>query len=317
MKIIRQIHNVIDTHAARYIFTAIMLTILMVISGVSVVHGADHGFYGARSPLLSAAGNDLAGDLASGSDRVFDQAGLFTQQEISSMEEEIAAMRNDMTMDVVVVTVDKTSGKSTRETAEDFYIDGEFGTGKEYDGVLLLIDMDNRELYIAPVGEMNAYLTDARQEKILDRVYDMAASGDYAAAAEAFLSGVRKYYAAGIPGGQYYAAEVKRSIRWYEALLALVVAAAAASGPCISVKNRYSMKKEVQQSRNCLMAYRADCKFRFADSSDNLINKSVTHIIIPRNNGGGRGGHGGGSSSGRSTVHTNSGRSFGGSGRKF
>jgi len=66
------------------------------------------------------------------------------------------------------------------------------------------------------------------------------------------------------------------------------------------------------------MAYRANCQFRYSDQFDHLVNKTVTYMIIPRNQGNvGRGGGGGFSSGGRSTTHTSSGRTMGGGGRKF
>ena len=183
--------------------------------------------------------------------------------------------------------------------------------------------MDNRELYIAPVGTMNRFLTDKRWNTILDDAYEGASNGDYAASAEAFLAGVRKYYTAGIPGGQYNydrdtgKISVYRSITWPEAVLALAVALLAAISPCIGVRNRYAMKKERRQAENYLKAYRADCRFRFSANTDNLVNKTVTHIVIPKNTSSGHSGGGGGSSSGRSTTHSSGGRSYGGGGRKF
>lgn len=264
-----------------------------------------------------------SGDLADGTTRVFDGAGLFTESERTSMEEEIASMRRDMNMDVVIVTTDDAEGKTAENYSEDFYINGNFGTGKEYSGVLFLIDMDNRELYLTPVGTMNRFLTDKRWNSILDDAYEGASNGDYAASAQVFLDGVRKYYAAGIPGGQYNydrdtgKISVYRSIRWYEAVIALAVALAAAIGPCAAVMNRYAMKKEHRQAGNYLKAYRADCSFRFSANTDNMVNKTVTHVIIPKNNSGGGHSGGGSSSSGRSTTHSSGGRSFGGGGRKF
>lgn len=124
-------------------------------------------------------------DLAAGEKRVFDEAGLFGETEKSSMEEEIASMRKEMNMDVVIATTDDAEGKSAETYCEDFYIDGGFGTGKDYSGVIFLIDMDNRELYIAPVGTMNRFLTDKRWNEILDNAYEGASNGDYAASAEA------------------------------------------------------------------------------------------------------------------------------------
>ena len=61
------------------------------------------------------------------------------------MEEEIASMRKEMNMDVVIATTDDAEGKSAETYCEDFYINGGFGTGKDYSGVIFLIDMDNRE----------------------------------------------------------------------------------------------------------------------------------------------------------------------------
>ena len=77
------------------------------------------------------------------------------------------------------------------------------------------------------------------------------------------------------------------------------------------------MKKERRQAENYLKAYRADCRFRFSANTDNLVNKTVTHIVIPKNTSSGHSGGGGGSSSGRSTTHSSGGRSYGGGGRKF
>ena len=97
----------------------------------------------------------------------------------------------------------------------------------------------------------------------------------------------------------------------------VAVALLAAISPCIGVRNRYAMKKERRQAGNYLKAYRADCRFCFSANTDHLVNKTVTHIVIPKSNTGGHTGGGGGSSSGRSTTHSSGGRSFGGGGRKF
>lgn len=260
---------------------------------------------------------------ASQENRVYDEAGLFSQEETEGFETQIQAMRKEMNMDVVLITTDQAGGKTAEEYAEDFYISGSFGVGKDYNGVLFLMDMDNRELYILPVGTMNRFLTDKRWNSILDDAYDQISSQKYGACAQSFLDGVTKYYRAGIPGGQYnYDKEtgkisVYRSIRWYEAALAALVGLMAAGIACGGVTSRYSMKKERGWARNSLMAYRADCQFRYSDQSDHLVNKTVTFAIIPRNQG--NGGHGGGgmSSGGRSTTHTSSGRTMGGGGRKF
>ena len=255
--------------------------------------------------------------------RVFDDAGLFTREEIDSFQSQITSMKKEMNMDVLIVTASDTNGKSAKQYAEDYYINGSYGVGSDYRGVLFLIDMDNREMYILPVGKMNRFLTDQRWNAILDSSYESISQGDYAASTQAFLDGVTKYYRAGIPGGQYnYDKEtgeisIYRSIRWYEAAAAFGIALFAGGTACLTVAGQYSMKKERNRSGNYLKAYRGVSQFRYSQQTDNLINKTVTHVIIPRNNGGNSGGSSGGGFSGRSTTHSSSGRTMGGGGRKF
>lgn len=260
---------------------------------------------------------------SSGEKRVFDEARLFSEKEAGELETEIQSMREAMNMDVVIVTTDDAGGKTAAKYAEDFYIDNEFGTGKDYSGVLFLIDMDNREIYILPVGTMNRFLTDERWNAILDDAYNEIGQKEYGACAQSFLNGVTKYYKAGIPNGQYNYDEetgkvsVYRSIRWYEAALALIIGVSAGAVACGGVAARYSMKGTRILAKNSLMAYRGVSQFQYSSQTDDLVNKTVTHVFIPPSNKGGGGGGGGFSSGGRSTTHTSSGRTMGGGGRKF
>lgn len=255
--------------------------------------------------------------------RVYDDAGLFTADQKDEFETTIQSMKKEMNMDVVIVTSDDTGGETAKDYAENFYIERSFGMGSDYRGVLFLIDMDNREMYILPVGKMNRFLTDQRWNAILDDAYNEISQGDYASCARTYLSGVMKYYREGIPGGQYnYNADtgeisVYRNIEWYEAALAVLVAVAAAAAVCGGVTSQYSMTKEKGRAVNSLLSYRAACEFHYSSQNDSLVNTSVTHVIIPRDTRGSNGPTGGMSSAGRSTTHTNSGRTMGGGGRKF
>lgn len=264
----------------------------------------------------------LAGTAFAGEQRVFDDAGLYSAEEIESLESQVAAFRDMSHMDMVIVTTENVGGKSTSQYGDDFYIDGNFGTGKDYNGILLLIDMDNRELWIKTVGLMNQYLTDAKTDTMLDHAMEGAGTDDFFASAEVFIKDSVKYYKKGIESGQYNydeetgAISVYRSIKWYEALIALLAALFTALISCNGVISEYSMKKQRKQASNYLMAYRANSSFIFANKTDDLITKNVSQVVIPRSTSSG-GGSGGGSSSGRTTVHNSSGRSIGGGGRKF
>ena len=227
--------------------------------------------------------------------RVFDEADLFTPAQEQALEEDVAALRAQMQMDVVIVTAADAQGKSARAYADDYYDDNGFGVGEDHDGVLLLIDMDNREAYISTCGAMIDLLTDGRIDAILDGVVLRLQEQDYAGAAQAFLARTQSYFEAGAVSGQYqYDTQTgQRSDQSaFPMLLRIAICAAiaaAAGGITVwAVKSRYSMKTE---------AY------------------TLTSRQIPRETSGAGSG---GSSSRRSSTHRSaSGRKHGGGGRKF
>lgn len=260
---------------------------------------------------------------ASDGKRIYDMAGLLDNAYVQEARHRIKEYQDAYHLDIVVVTVEDAQGKTAVEYADDFYEEGGFGQGDGKSGILFLIDMDNRELVFSTDGKAIRIFTDQRIEDMLDGVYEGASQGDYRASVDSFLGDVEQYCRAGIPDGQYnYDTEtgkvsVYRSIRWYEALLAVCVSAFTAAAACITVKRQYAMEEDEKQIRNLTMAYRADARFVYGDERDALVNKFVTSRMIPRNTGSvGRGG--GHSLSGRSSTHTSSsGRSHGGGSRKF
>lgn len=270
------------------------------------------------------AGEYMAPD-ASMEQRVYDMADLFEEEQEAYLEDVIADYRSQYELDLVVVTTEDAQGKTGQLYGDDFYEEGGFGYGSGKDGILYLIDMDNRELVLSTDGKAVRVFTDVRIEEILDDVFEYASEGDFAASAQVFLSDAVTYWEKGIPSDQHnYDTETGRisaykSIRWYEALFAFGVAFFVAGSACLTVKRSYRMEDDRQRIAGLNMAYRADSRFAYNDKTDQLINKFVTSRMIPRNvSGGGSGGRSRGSSSGRSSTHrSSSGRSHGGGSRKF
>lgn len=258
--------------------------------------------------------------------RVYDQAGLLTSSEITEIEDQLTSLRKSMNFDVVVVTTEEADGKTAQEYADDFFDQGGFGTGLKKNGILFLIDMDNREIALSTSGDTIRIFTDRVIDAMLDDSYEGVSQGDYKASVQAFLDDTEYYGAKGIQAGQYnYDTEtgkvsVYRSIRWYEFLIAFVVSAGVAASVCLGVKHQYNMEETKGQMANHNLAYRADSHMVYGTQTDNLVNKHVTSRIIPRNTGssGSRSGGSHSSSAGRSsTHHSSSGRTHGGGSRKF
>lgn len=270
---------------------------------------------------IPLSGAVLADEVKDREGRVFDYAGLFDLEETASLEERAAQFRKEMKVEAVVLTVADAGGQSAQYTADQFYFDHGFSESFHENGIVVLIDMDNRELYLGAYGSMIRILTDERIEAVLDDMYDAASQGAYGDAAMAGLDGARKYFEKGIVSNQYNydvetgAISVHRSIRWYEALFALIVSGAAAGGVCLGVVRQYGMKEASGEGSR--LAYRTDCHFQFQNPSDHLLHTAVSHVVIPRQPPRSSGGSSGGRSSGRSSTHSYGGHRAGGGGRKF
>jgi len=138
-----------------------------------------------------------------GNQRVFDGANLLTTEQVYQLEEVIDSLQQLTEADVVIATTEDARGKSTFDFADEFYDDHQFGVGAADSGMLLLIDLDNREFYIMTEGRMIDYFTDARIEAMLDHMADFIEVGDFFEAAGSFLREVEYFYKMGPVEGQY------------------------------------------------------------------------------------------------------------------
>ena len=256
--------------------------------------------------------------------RVFDEAKLFSAKEEAKLEMLTAQCRETTGMDVVILTAYNDGRRSAMEFADDYYDYGGFGVGEKASGALFLLYMDgpgstHGDYWISTTGNMIRILTDKRIEEMGSHVVSDLRGKEYAKAAQTFLKDIEYYVNKGIVAGQYnYDTEtgeisIYRSIRWYEALLAVMISATAGVLACLGVKNRYAMKPSRRQMDNSLAAYRSNAQYAMNIVQDTLVKQYVTHTRISSSSGGGGGGGGGRSSTHRSS----SGRSHGGGGGRF
>ncbi len=247
---------------------------------------------------------------------VYDQADLLSAEEEEALEKLTERYMADWQMNFLIVTTEDTEGKTAGDYADDFY-DLHFPENTQEDGVLYLIDMEHREIYLSTSGIAIRYLTDQRIENLLDDAYGYVSEGDYFGTFESFLEGTVSYLKKGIPSDQYnYDTETgeidpykpKYQITPMECLIALIAGLAAAGGAMLFVKAKYQLKFEDFHYD----AY-TDSEVELTVREDHLINTMVTHRRIPRDDEHSGGGH----SSGSSVHHSSGGRSHGGGGRNF
>lgn len=242
---------------------------------------------------------------------VYDQAALFTPEQIQQLETKIAEQEERIAYDVVIVTTNDAEGKSSMEYADDFYDAHGFGTGEKKSGVLLLLDMDNREIWISTCGDMIDILTDRRIESVLDAVYPNMAQQNYENAAEQFLEKTESFVRQGVEKGQYrFDTEQKRKKMTVPQALGIGFGTGAVLSGIASlvIVLRYRGKRGSEE-----YAYRQNADMRIIRREDRFLNRTVVHRRIPKETY-----DGGSSSHGQSSVHhSDSGQTHGGGGRKF
>lgn len=122
-------------------------------------------------------------------ERVYDFANLFTDSEKTNIQKEVDRAVQNTKLDIVILTVDNNLGYSQSRLADDFYDYGGFGDT----GILLLVDMQAREIYISTSGIAILYFNETVIEVILDDITDNASTGDYKRLCEEFCEDIVYY----------------------------------------------------------------------------------------------------------------------------
>lgn len=110
---------------------------------------------------------------------VVDNADLLTSSEEASLEALLTEISEKHQIEIAVVTVNSTNGKSAEAYADDFYDYNGYGWGGNDDGALLLIDMGNREWHITTHGDGAYYLDDYSLYEIEEAFIGYLSSGLY------------------------------------------------------------------------------------------------------------------------------------------
>ena len=272
---------------------------------------------------------------AENDNRLCDFADLLTDEEEAEVKEKLDCVSEKNQLDVVVVTTNDTDGKSSEAYADDFYDDGGYGYGDNFDtdGVLLLVNMDERELWISTSGKGMEIVTDYGIEEIFDRIIDYASDGDYKSVFIGFADACDEFterYEEGNPFDIYYPSYDEDSgyydpygnyvsgdeptkssfnpascgiLSFIVGIITSLISTSVMKGKLKSVASQYSAA-----------GYAEPKGLALTEKRDTFLYSNVVRTAIPRDTSrSGSGGHYGGSS-----IHTSSGgHSHGGGGRHF
>ena len=133
------------------------------------------------------------------SEKVYDFADLLTTEQEDSLYDDINDFINDSSYDLVIVTIDDNPKYSAMDYADDFFDYNDFGVNSSRDGVLILIDMDTREIYVSTSGMALKMYSDYRIDNIIDAGYYYLTSGYYYNCLSEMIDELELYYDNGYP----------------------------------------------------------------------------------------------------------------------
>lgn len=242
-----------------------------------------------------------------------DQAELFTEEEAAELNQQIEDLEKNTGWDIMAVTTEDAAGMDATTYAEHWF---DQHTEKD-NGIICMIDMDNREITIRAFGECRFYITDNQTEDILDAGYKEISEEHYKETLQVMLEGVQTAYIEEKPQNNYLYDEDTGEVTSYkqehkeisklELILAGVVAILAGGASAGGIIGKYHLKFGGYQ-----YPIEKNGNVRLKKKEDQLIHQFVTHRHIPKENSNG------GESGNKSTVHTGAGgRSSSGGSRKF
>lgn len=244
------------------------------------------------------------------SEKVYDFAELLTLSEEEKLYHQVEQFMDSANLDLAIVMISENNKLNAREYADDFYDYNGFGTDSEHSGVLFLVDMDTREIYMSTTGKAISLYSDYRIDMTLDAISQEFSNQNYYQGITKFVTILKNYDTIGLPSNKdsKYAigddGEVYREFPWLIVLGVPFAITAIVIGVMIH-KNK--LVRVATSSRE----YLDKDSLKINTVSDRLIFTNT--VAVPRSTG-----SSGSSSGGGSSRHSgSSGRSHGGGGHRF
>ena len=226
-------------------------------------------------------------------DRLVENADLLPADEEAGIRAKLDTISETYQVDVVIVTTLSTDGKTPMAYADDFFDYNGYGYGASYDGVLLLISMEDRDWWISTTGLGIRAFDDATIDMIGEEMLSDLSSGWYADAFEIFAEECEYYINGEINGFPFNFG--------FNLIVALVI------GLVVAFIATAVMKSKLKSVRRQTAAsdYVKANSLQLTQSNEIYLYRNVTSVRRASE------------SSGSSTHTSSSGRSHGGGGGKF
>jgi len=238
-----------------------------------------------------------------------DEANLLSASEASELKEKLGVLSDKWQNDIVIVTVKSIGNKTPMAFADDYFDYNGYGRGGNNDGLLLLLNMSERDWWISTCGHSIYAFTDAGiaflgEEMISNGLSD----GDYAGAFNSFADWCGKFFEKAESGKPFDKGSMPKTSANVIALFIM-----AFLGGCIvawiytrSLKKQLKTVQKKQQAADYLRPGSLNVTY----ANEQFLFSNVTRVATPTSDNS--------SSSGGSSTHTSSsGSTHGGGGGRF
>lgn len=232
--------------------------------------------------------------------KIYDYAKLIPDDKEKEIYNMIKKFISKYNMDMAIVTINENPKSSSMGYADDFYDYNDFGVGVNKNGLLFLIDMDNRKMWISTTGKAIEIYNDKRIDAILDYTYDKISKKDYSGCAEQFIKYATYFAKKGRNGGDTIISTSKM-IKSSLICSSIATAIFIIIGVCSHRKPQKNREASKYISK----------PLKLTEQTDQFLDKHVSQTRRVESSSSS------GESSGSSTHSGSSGTSHGGGGRSF
>ncbi len=231
--------------------------------------------------------------------KIYDYADLLTDEEEKDLYDRVVKYIEKYNLDMALVTINENPyGSSDRDIslyAEDFYEYNKFGMNSSHDGIIILIDMDNRAPCVTATGQGILIYDDERKISMNDDAFDNIADAKYYDAFLSYIDDASNYASEGVApsnalycideNGEYYKCrEEEKSVNWIVTILTSVFGALC---PVLVHTRKYRGVKLATKADNYLK------ENNITGKQDKFLTTFTSRVPVHHDNGG----HGGGGSS--------------------
>lgn len=242
----------------------------------------------------------LAGraDAAETKKMIYDEAGLLTSEQAETLNELANEYAEKRETDMLVVTSANAANADVKKMAEDFYDKQAPGYDKPHgNAVILMMDMKNREIYLAGFYKAKTYLDDSRLDQIRGKISPDLTSGDYETAFRTYMKTAYRYM--GVRPGVNPDNLLFNT--WFQLAVSVVLAVVIVAAMVFRSGGRITVQRQTYEDAS---------ESGVLDHRDQYIRTTVTKRKIEKNRGGGGSGGGGGGKTGGGHSHSGSRGSF-------